>query len=196
MGRRFNNLEAALKYLRPPGATEGTVVPDAPANTQLKKYQDYKAGKVIISYPRAATSNPGGFQSVALKPFALPATETQSYLVQASERAIGAIGTAGITATDLNIDVTPSEAADLEIPLGFTPARAVIKNVTGTTGVQETSKITGDKYKAKAGASYTYPFGKGGTDATSYAEVIGNIAAAVAGATGNKSVSFKPEIFR
>ncbi|MGB3641146.1 MAG: hypothetical protein WBA39_26735, partial [Rivularia sp. (in: cyanobacteria)] len=89
-----------------------------------------------------------------------------------------------------------SESADLEIPLGFTPARAVIKNVTGTTGVQQTSKITGDKYKAKAGASYTYPFGKGGTDATSYAEVIGNIAAAVAGATGNKGVSFKPEIFR
>ncbi len=196
MGRRFNNLEAALKYLRPPGAIEGSAVPDAPENTQLKKYQDYKAGKVIVSYPRTATSNPGGFQGVALKPFALPSADTQSYLVQASERAISGIGTAGITAAVLNIDITPEGTADLESPLGFTPARAVIKNVTGTTGTSETSKITGDRYKKKAAVSYTYPFGKGAAGAASYSEVKADIASAVAGADGNKGVSFKPEIFR
>ena len=196
MARRFNNLEAALKYLRPPGATEASAVPDAPANTQLKKYQDYKAGKVIVNYPRAATSNPGGFQGAALKPFAFPAADTTSYLVQASERAISAIGTAGLTIEVLNIDITPTGIAGLQSAIGFTPARAVVKNVTGTTGTSTASKITGDSYKKKDANTYTFPFGRKATGAVSYSGVKAAITGAIASAAGNKGVSFKPEIYR
>lgn len=196
MPKRFNNLDAALKYLRPPGATEGTAVPDAPANTQLLKYQEYKAGKTIISYTRSATSNPGGLQGAALKPFALATADTTQFLVQVSERAITNISAAGVTATVLNIDTTPSGIADLKTVNGFTPARAVVKDVTGTTATTETSKITGDTYKKKAAASYTFPFGRADTGNVTYAAVKGAIAAAVAGSAGNKGVSFKPEIYR
>jgi hypothetical protein len=59
MARRFNNLDAALRYLRPASSGSDGVVPDAPAGTPLKRYQDWKAGKVDIDYPRSASSNPG-----------------------------------------------------------------------------------------------------------------------------------------
>jgi hypothetical protein len=195
MGKRFNNLDAALKYLRPPGANDTTEIPDAPAGTQLRQYQDYKGGKRVITYTRNASSNPGDITSAALKPFALPAANTTSYLVDISQRAITNFTAAGVDAGALNIDTTPEGTANLQKLNGFTPARAVIKNVTGTTATTKTSKVTGDTYKSKAGASYTYPFGRS-TDDPSYSEVKAAITAAVSAATGNKGVSFKPEIYR
>jgi hypothetical protein len=195
MGRRFNNLDAALKYLRPPGATEEAEIPDAPAGTQLRQYQDFKAGKRVVSYTRAAASLPGNIDAVSLLPFALPTTNTTRYLVDCSFRSIQGLSNTGLTVENLNIDPTPDESANLTKLVGFTPARAVVKNVTGTTASPKTSKITGDAYKAKAGASYTLPFGRS-TDKPSYSQVKGEIVAAVANATGNKGVSFKPENYR
>ncbi|NJO63152.1 MAG: hypothetical protein HC836_34525 [Richelia sp. RM2_1_2] len=194
--RRFNNLEAALRYLRPSGATEATEIPDAPANSQLRLYQDYKAGKRIIRYAREAGSNPGDMKAVALKCFALPSSDTTKFLAEISNRSLTNIAAAGVTPAVLNIDTTPDSTADLEKVIGFSPAKAIVKNVTGTTGGPKTSKITGDSYKTKPSDSYTFPFGSGGAGAASYSEVKGDIAAAVAGATGNKGVSFKPEIYR
>lgn len=75
MSKRFNNLEAALKYLRPVGATEETEVPDAPAGSQLRQFQDYKGGKRVVTYTRASNSNPGNMTVASLKPFALPAAD-------------------------------------------------------------------------------------------------------------------------
>lgn len=196
MPRRFNNLDAALKYLRPTGANENTEIPDAPANSQLRFYQDFKAGKRLIKYTREAGSNPGDIKPVALKPFALPSADTSKFLVGASNRALTNFTAAGIAATDLNIDTTPEGLNDVQEVIGFTPARAIIKNVTGTTGSPKTSKITGDSYKSKANDSYTFPFGRGTGDNVVYSQVKGAIAAAVAGATGNKGVSFKAEIYR
>lgn len=195
MSKRFNNLEAALKYLRPVGANETTEIPDAPASSQLRFYQDFIAGKRIVTYTRAATSNPGDITAAALKPFALPAADTSNFLVPISQRALNNIAAAGITAAELNIDTTPEGIADLIKVNGFTPAKAVIKNVTGTTTSAKTSKITGDPYKAKAGASYSFPFGRS-TANPSYSEVKAAITAAVSAAAGNKGVSFKPENYR
>ncbi|PHJ62793.1 hypothetical protein VF14_26870 [Nostoc linckia z18] len=195
MGKRFNNLNAALKYLRPPGANDTTEIPDAPSGSQLRQFQDYKAGKRMITYTRSTTSNPGDIAAAALKPFALPAANTNSFLVDISQRAITNFTAAGLSAAELNIDTTPEGITNLTKVNGFTPARATVKNVTGTTATTKTSKITGDTYKSKAGASYTYPFGRS-TDDPSYSEVKAAIAAAVAAASGNKGVSFKPEIYR
>lgn len=196
MGRkRFNNLDSALKYLRPPGANDTTEIPDAPTNSQLRQYQDYKAGKRMITYTRATSSNPGDLTAASLKPFALPAADTTSFLVDISQRAITNFTAAGISATNLNIDTTPEGVANLTKVNGFTPARAIIKNVTGTTATTKTSKITGDTYKTKAAASYTYPFGRGSTN-VSYSQVKAAIASAVANASGNKGVSFQPENYR
>jgi len=196
MGKRFNNLDAALKYLRPPGATDGAESPDAPTGSQLRQYQDYKAGKRVITYTRATTSNPGDIKSAALKPFSLPAASTANYLVDISNRALTNIGTAGLTADVLNIDTTTEGTTNVSKVYGFTPARAIVKNVTGTgAGTPTPSKITGASYKKKAGASYSYPFGRS-TDDPSYSEVKAAITNAIANSGGNKGVSFKPEIYR
>lgn len=195
MARRFNNLDAALKYLRPKGASETTEIPDAPANSQLRSYQDYKAGKRLITYPRANTSNPGDIKAASLKPFALPAADTDNFLVEISGRAINNFSAAGLTAANLNIDTTPEGTANLKRVIGFTPARATVKNITATTATTKTSKITGDTYKSKAASSYTFPFGRG-TASPSYSQAKDIIVSAVSGSAGNKGVSFKPEIYR
>jgi hypothetical protein len=195
MSKRFNNLEAALKYLRPPGANDTTEIPDAPSGSQLRKFQDYKAGKRMITYTRATGSNPGDITAAALKPFGLPAASTANFLVDISQRAITNFSAAGLSATDLNIDTTPEGIANLSRVIGFAPARATVRNVTGTSATTKTSKITGDTYKSRASASYTYPFGRS-TSNPSYSEVKAAIAAAVANASGNKGVSFRAEVYR
>ncbi|MBW4556411.1 MAG: hypothetical protein KME59_10805 [Trichormus sp. ATA11-4-KO1] len=192
MGRRFNNLDAALKYLRAPGATADDLAPDAPAGSQLKKYQDFKAGKVNIDYPRAASSLPGSLDDVALKPFALPSADTTEYIVGVSTRSKGNLGTVGLSLTTLNLSDTLTNAARV---IGFTPARAVVSDITGTTASTKTSKLTGRPYKSKTTVTYTFPFGSKATNGT-YSEVKADIIAGVDASAGTKSVSFKPEIFR
>ncbi len=100
MPKRFNNLDAALKYLRPVGANDTTEIPDAPTGTQLRNYQDYKAGKRMVTYTRATGSNPGDITGAALKPFGLPAADTSNFLVDISQRAITNFAAAGVTATE------------------------------------------------------------------------------------------------
>jgi hypothetical protein len=192
MVKRFNNLDAALKYLRAPGAGADDLAPDAPAGSQLKKYQDFKSGKVKIDYPRAAASLPGNLEEVALEPFAFPAADTTKYLVDFSSRGKGEVATFGLSLTALNVSETLTGATRA---IGFTPARAIVTNVTGTTASSKPSKVTGKSYKSKTKVSYTMPFGSKASNG-SYAEVKSAITAAVAGAAGNKSVSFKPEVFK
>lgn len=191
MGKRFNNLDAALKYLRPTTAAEGDEIPDAPAGTPLKKFQDYKAGKVDLDYPRAAASLPGEFNIIALKPFSLPA-DADAYRTTISDRAAGQYSLFGLTDTELGIDETLQET-DKEA-IGYIPAKAICRNITGTTASSKTSKLTGLSYKTKANASYTFPIGRTSANAT-WSEQKALVVANVAAATGNKSVNFKPEKF-
>lgn len=192
MVKRFNNLDAALKYLRPATAAEGDEIPDAPAGTPLKKYQDYKAGKVDLDYPRAAASLPGEFNIIALKPFALPAANTDAYRTTISNRSAGQYALFGLTDTELGIDETLQET-DKET-IGYIPAKAICRNITGTTASSKTSKLTGIPYKSKTNASYTFPVGRTSGNAT-WSEQKALIIANVAAAAGNKSVTFKPEKF-
>lgn len=191
MAKRFNNLDAALKYLRPASSGQDGVVPDAPAGTPLKKYQDWKAGKVDIDYPRTASSNPGRIAKIAIKPFALPAANTDEYLTGISFRAQGQYALFGLSAANLGIEA--SDNNDI-VAKGYRPAKASCQNITGTTATSVTSKLTGIPYKTKADAAYVMPFGRIAANPT-YSEQKAAILAFVGGAAGNKSVSFTPERF-
>jgi hypothetical protein len=194
MAKRFKNLDAALKYLRTPGAGADAIGPDAPAGSQLKKYQDYKAGKIKVSYPRTSTSNPGQLDEVAVKPFGLPSTTTARYIVGISRRAKADIAESGLNADALNVSLTDLPEGSTRV-IGFTPATATVRIITGTTGTPTPSKITGNSYKKKTAKSYTYPFGSD-ADAASYSAAKSAIYDAVTNGNENRGVSFKPEILR
>ncbi|MBD2360051.1 hypothetical protein H6G36_02355 [Anabaena minutissima FACHB-250] len=194
MVKRFNNLDAALKYLRPATVGEDGVVPDAPAGTPLKKYQDWKAGKVDIDYPRAGSSNPGRLNSISIKPFALPAASTDEYVTVISDRAQVQYALFGLSAAALGIaDVDNNDIR----AKGFKPAKASCRNVTGTTASTVTSKLTGLPYKTKADVGYSFPFGAI-TAQPSYSDqkaTILSLVVATSAANAVKSVSFTPERF-
>lgn len=192
MAKRFNNLDAALKYLRSINATEDAVAPDAPAGTQLKRYQDFKSGKIKVEYTRSATSNQIALDPVALLPFSGATGSTDKFIVELSRRSKNNIAVAAVTLDLLNITETLTGADKI---YGFTPARVIIRNTTGTGSVPKDSKITGAPYKVKGtSASYTFPFGSKAS-AGSYSEIRGAIIAAISN-DGNRSASFKPEILR
>jgi hypothetical protein len=191
MSKRFNNLDAALKYLRPASAGSDGVVPDAPAGTPLKKYQDWKAGKVDIDYPRAASSNPGKLEVISVKPFALPSASTAEYITTISARAQGQYALFGFAAASLGIEAPDND--DIRAN-GYKPAKASCRNITGTTATSVTSKLTGIPYKTKADVAYTFPFGRTAGNPT-YSEQKAALFALVAAASGTKSVSFTPERF-
>jgi hypothetical protein len=190
MPKRFNNLDSALRYLRPAGQGPDGVVPDAPAGTPLKRYQDWKAGKIDIDYPRAASSNPGKLNRIAVKPFALASASTDEYLTTISNRAQGQYALFGLSAATLGIEDPDNN--DI-LARGYKPAKAACRNITGTTATSTTSKLTGIPYKSKADVAYVFPFGRTAGNPV-YADQKAAIVAAVSNA-GNKSVSFTPERF-
>ncbi|MTJ56022.1 hypothetical protein FJR38_26915 [Anabaena sp. UHCC 0253] len=190
MAKRFNNLDAALKYLRPTSADEATPTPDAPAGTPLRNYQQYKAKQKKISYVRDAASKPGEIDVVVVKPFALLPTDTTALRTVISARAVGQYGTFGLTEAELGVDTT-LQNTDKEA-VGFIPAKAICRNVTGTTTSAKVSKVTGESYKTKANASYTFPVGRT-TANPSWGQQKAFILSQVAASAGNKSVTFKPE---
>lgn len=78
--------------------------------------------------------------------------------------------------------------------IGFKPAKASCRNVTGTTATSKTSKLTGVPYKTKSDVAYTFPFGAI-TAQPSYSDQKAAIIALVTAAGETKSVSFMPEKF-
>ncbi|MFM6223169.1 MAG: hypothetical protein ACKPDM_22965, partial [Dolichospermum sp.] len=71
-------------------------------------------------------------------------------------------------------------------------AKAVCRNITGTTTTTVTSKLTKRPYKTKANVSFTFPFGRTTSNPT-LGQQQADIIAAVAASGGNKSVTFLPE---
>lgn len=192
MGKRFSNLNAALKYLRAAGSDSDTI-PTAPAGSQLAEYQEFISKKRVVTYTRDAASRPGNLDQVGIKPFALATANTEVYVVDLSARAKSALAgtTTGVTAEILNhADID----GDSKIVRGFTPARATISVTPEGDGTITTSKITGAKYRQKNTVSYTFPFGRGADD-TNLADTRSAIIAGVAAGNANRGVSFKPEIF-
>ncbi|PAX60043.1 hypothetical protein [Brunnivagina elsteri] len=193
MAKRFKSLNAALKYLRAPGAGGTTTTPvNAPAGSQLAEYQEYKSGKKVITYTRDAASKPGQLDEVKILPFAEAATSTDFLLVSFSKRASGQFSATGLTALKLNHRTTGDGAN----AIGFTPARATVTIAATTAGTSTPSKITGRTYQKKNNNSYTFPFGQGESTLVSYKAVKADILSAVATGGTNRSVSFRTEVYR
>ncbi|MFM8009038.1 MAG: hypothetical protein ACKO86_29900 [Dolichospermum sp.] len=190
MTKRFNNLDAALKLLRNPGAGPDDEAPDAPTGSALREYQIYKQQKRAITYTRAASSKPGSLKVVVIKPFALPAADATTIRIDLSERAESNFATFGLTAAELGIDTTLNNNDKLIV--GFLPAKAVCRNITGTTTTTVTSKLTKRPYRTKANVSFTFPFGRT-TASPTFGQAKAEIISSVAGSAGNKSVTFHPE---
>lgn len=188
MPKRFNNLEAALKYLNPKGS-DGESTSEAPAGSQLRYYQDWRSGKRSVEYgDREAGSKPGDLKGVGIKPFAFPTADTKLYIVDFSSRAESNLSAAGITKAKLGIEDDISSGVNT---INFKPAKVIITVVgTGTTTTE--SKITGRKYKKKNNSSYTFPLGRTSADPTyaaAKAEILGTASAS------NRVVSFSPEVY-
>jgi hypothetical protein len=189
MPKRFNNLDAALKYLNPKGS-DGESTSEAPAGSQLRFYQDWKAGKRAIEYgDRDAGSRPGDLKRVTVKPFAFASADTTEYIVDLSTRAETNISSAGLTLTALGVKTDTSAGT---VIANFKPAKVTVA-VVGTTSTPAESKLTGRKYKKKSASSYTFPLGRTTGDAV-YAEAKAAVLAAANAA--NRVITFQPEYFR
>ncbi len=185
MTRRFNNLDSALKLLRPLSGGDAVDLADT---TALGKWQNYRAGKVSVSYTRAATSNPEDLLNVQILPFALPSDSTQRAIVPLSLRAKNNLGDTGAAQADFNFADVTEAGVDFQ---GFVPAKATVRVATATA-TEKTSKLTGLKYKTKGGSSYTFPVGSKASNGR-FSEVIKAISTKVVSAT--RSVSFTGEKF-
>ena len=193
MPKRFNNLDAALKYLRKTGTGDTGEAPDAPVGSQLEQYQKFKGGKIAITYSRDNNSKPGSIDELIVKPFALDGDTADVALVGVSKRAKAAIANTGLALSDLNA-TEPSDSATAQRIFGFQPAKAIV-NISQTATSNATSKITGRPYKKRNSDSYTFPFGKKDTT-TNYAEAKAAILAKVLTGDNNRGVSFDSEVYR
>ena len=191
--KRFRALKAALKYLQPIHSADQNQVVQAPQNTQLKQFQDYKGGSLAVHYTRSADSATKGLSKKKLKLFGADTTDSVGE-VKISNRALltGSLTAAGVALDKLGLDVT----TDITFDGDFIPAKAHINSRTITgDAVQKESKLTGRKYKTKGGTAYCYPFGQI-TGSTTYSKQCQAIKALVNAniPTGkSRSVSFLPE---
>ncbi|BAY15702.1 hypothetical protein NIES21_15210 [Anabaenopsis circularis NIES-21] len=191
MGKRFNNLEAALRYLQGTG-TDTTTIPTAPAGSQLAEYQEWRARKRVVDYTRDAASKPGTLEEAVIKPFGLPTADAKEFLVDFSKRAKDKLTDTGVDVAALNHVASPTDAQRV---IGFTPAKAIVTIYATGDGTPTPSKITGRKYNKKNNNSYTLPFGRG-TDDPSYSQAKSTIVTAVSNGSTSRGVSFQPEIYR
>lgn len=193
--KRFSRYEFALKSLRPKGtdADANPVVPDAPANTPLREFQLFAAGKKTINITRAANSLQGSIVQVVIQPFGLPSTAANKINVPLSARARDGVGALSLSLTDNLNHLIGGSGRDLP---GFQPAKVIIKN-TGTTPSSPISQITGQEYKTKKGPTYTYPFGAGtATDEAFELEAREKIFTVASTALPRGGITFKSESLR
>lgn len=187
--KRFNNLKAALKLLRP---LSGGDAPDLADTSALGFYQAVVAGKKKVEYPdRPESSKPQEAITYTLIPFGTPSADAARLKVTMSKRSENQLSPAGLTVGDLNVTKT---AQDVEAAIdaeGFIPAKVTVR-ISGTTETEKTSKITGQKYKTKGGDSYTFPFGLDKTALTNGQKAVKTAIAKKVKST-TRSASFTPE---
>jgi hypothetical protein len=183
--KRFSRLNYALTTLRTPTGTG--ITPDAPTGTIAKKYQDFKAGKVALSYPRNEDSKPEQLLQVSVLPFFFGGADGTEAIVKMSKRADDNETLSGVQSACNQIAVNLDTHAKLA---NFRPAKATVFDF-GSTETTETSQITGVQYKKKTGKSYTFPYGASATEKAE-GKVRKDIAVAVKALT-TASVSFSSE---
>lgn len=192
MAKRFRSLKRALKTLMPVNAADGAAAIAPPPGSVLEYFAT--RGSRNIEYPSDANRS-RDLMDVQLIPFGVAWVATALYRVPMSDQAFAAIGTYVGAEADLNINNTIAPGASINKL--FKPAKVTVfiplpdgEQPTGKT----LSKITGFKYKKRAGNSKTYPFGQPTANAISYKTAKSSIVDKIATTTTNKaSVSFIPE---
>ena len=189
MPQRFSGIKYLIKE-----AKKMAITGLADPQPNIAAYKAYRRG-TSTAYKTTAVLKTGS-HPVTLIPFCAEGI-TSRYASKMSGRAFTAMSQNSITDALLNIDSggasgTQQATVGATKTYGFVPAKAVLFVGTGSTSAA-TSGITLLSYKKRAGTSYTYPLGKGltATEET-YPQVTGKIFAAVS--TGNRTVSFKPEV--
>lgn len=184
--KRFKILKTAISKYKAPVSTPGT------AFYVFDRFQ-----KGLTDYHPNQPAR-GEVQDWKAKPFGVPSSETiLTKIKRASTRSLATdLGQTGLVLTDLA--VSQVEATDnVSDDSNYIPAKAIV--FSGTTGVTNVSasdnKVTGVPYKRRNGSSFTLPFGQGNTPGTHMTIAMGYIADKIDEATGNKTVTFKPERF-
>lgn len=144
MAQRFSNIRKAIK--------------DGLTGNDLAAYKLWRRGETKID----AVSVPRG-PSVrkALSPF-FDESYTSFVTTKISGRAFAALGTTGLTDTNLGLNNVPLTAGStLKKLKRFSPAKAILFVPTGgATPTTPKSTITTLEYKKIPGSSYTFPIGK------------------------------------
>lgn len=192
MSRRFGDLEARLLTFLQGGGNIANIQEEA-----LKNYAAWKfnVGGNKRQLPATSTRNREGLKYAIINPFGSD-TANELYLASVSERARAWLTQqSSALKTAVGWRAVPAANAS-EQPIfakGFVPARAVIRQQAATAD-ERTSRITGRKYKTKAGSTQQgYSIAFGSVEDSAEIDQARAIQAAVPDASF--SVSFLPEKF-
>lgn len=184
--KRYKILDGALEYLAfGDTATDVTL----PANTPLRKFQEWRNNEREVNYERLEQSLPGSISEVGVNPFAMPLDGTAIAKAPISQRVLDLNSLADTRGAANVITAVPSTARNYE---NFEPAKAIVTLPFNDPRTETpTSQLTGLKYNRANKTSYTIPYGKK-TGTLLESEVRAEIVAAV-NAIAGASVRFKSE---
>lgn len=191
--RRFSDLEARLlSFLQSGGSRDISQIQDQ----ELKKYAEWKfnQGGNKRNLPASSTRNRQGIKYAIIEPFGDLTNPSKLFLASVSERARtwltgqpSALKTA-VGWKPVPADTSPNKPIFVK---GFIAARAIIRQQAASAD-ERTSRITGKRYKTKAGSTqqgYSIPFGS----TSDNSEIVQARAIALAVPDATFSVSFLPE---
>lgn len=191
--RRFSDLEGRLlSFLQSGGSRDVSQIQD----DELRNYAEWKfnVGGRKRLLPASSTRNRQGIKYAIIEPFGEETNPRRLFLASVSERARAWLATQpGGLKTAVGWQPVPQgpTANQPILVKGFIPARAIIRQQAASS-TEQTSRITGKKYKTKASSTqqgYSIPFGS--VSDNGELQQARAISAAVPDA--NFSVSFLPE---
>jgi hypothetical protein len=186
MGKRFEALEDVYNTL----VAANFNFESLPATNKYRKYSEWKQNPELRVIGNSTDS--GRKSLVSLKAFGLDdggGTE-DVVLVKVGSRALAEFNAISSKAKfNLTVDNPTGQKK-----AGYTPAVAVLSKVGAAS--TETSKITGQRYKSATTGTYTVPFGKGATAATSTEFGVQDALLADSTIAASYTLTFKPERLR
>lgn len=191
MGRPFSDLEKQALRLLAGGGN-----PLTGNDEELKKYWQWRINPAAPSRRLPAESSRAtGRQTneVGITPFGFELAASQVARVTISQRLA-----AFYNAEKDELGLKTLSATVIGIPLEFTPAKIYARRGAATTPREETSRITGRKYKTKFSPTdegFTAPFGSK-TSGDSIAVRQAALALKIGAFSGVGIVTFTPERFK
>lgn len=180
--RRFRDLEDVYDTL----VSGGFNIESLPANNKYRRYYEYKTDPERQERGEMpATSRPGQYVNVYVRPFGFGAADNTAYVFGASERAMNRVGAVGNLGSFVKREAPTNVLRNAQID----PAKVILMDKQGGTRVR--SEITGQYYRRRTGASFTVPFGRNTATDTEFGTqdaILANEAI-----SGGYQVTFKPE---